>query len=141
MGERDASLFFGEVPEDFKPEPQPDPKVVEAQMRNQLETAKAQNDAQLAQQKLASERELAAFKAQSEQQIAQIRIAMEERIAMLRMEMEMRLEERRLDAETAQAERDSQRQAEVGVIAAKEKSKANGKTTMKKNRSGGDLAK
>lgn len=141
MGESDPELFFGEVPEDFKPEPQPDPKVVEAQMKNQLETAKAQNDAQLQAQKLASERELAAFKAQSEQQIAQIRIAMEERIAMLRMEMEMRLEERRLDAETAQAERDSQRQAEVGVIAAKEKSKANGKTTMKKNRSGGDLAK
>ncbi|WBT40158.1 portal protein [Hyphomicrobium sp. DMF-1] len=153
MGERDASLFFGEVPEDFKPEPQPDPKVVEAQMKNQLETAKAQNDAQLAQQrmqfdqhaqaqKLASERELAAFKAQSEQQIAQIRIAMEERIAMLRMDMEMRLEERRLDLESAQAERDSQRQAGVGVIAAKAKAKANGsKSQMRKARPGGDLSK
>jgi hypothetical protein len=154
MGFRDASLFFGEVPEDFAPEPQPDPKLVEAQMKNQLETAKAQNDAQNAQQKMAfdqqmqaqkiaSERELAAFKAQSEQQIAQIRIAMEERIAMIRMDMEMRLEDRRLDIESAQAERDSQRQAQVGVIAAKEnaKAKANGKATMKKNRPGGDLAK
>ena len=153
MGERDATLFFGEVPEDYKPEPQPDPKVVEAQMKNQLETAKAQNDAKNAQQKMAfdqqmqaqkiaSERELAAFKAQSEQQIAQLRIAMEERIAMIRMEMEMRLEERRLDVESAQAERDSQRQAEVGVIAAKENAKAKSKTNgIKKNRPGGDLAK
>lgn len=152
MGFRDAGLFFGEVPENYAPEPQPDPKVVEAQMKNQLETAKAENDAKLAQQKMtfdqqmaaqkiASERELAAFKAQSEQQIAQIRIAMEERIAMIRMDMEMRIENRRLDAETAQAERDSQRQAQVGVIAAKEKAKANGKTSIKKNRPGGDLAK
>jgi len=157
MGFRDPSLFFGEVPEDYAPEPQPDPKVIEAQKKIELETAKAQADTQLAQQKMAfdqqmqaqkiaSERELAAFKAQSEQQIAQIRIAMEERIAMIRMEMEMRLEERRLDAETAQAERDSQRQAEVGVIAAKEnakaKAKANGsKPALKKNRPGGDLAK
>lgn len=153
MGFKDPSLFFGEVPEDYKPEPQPDPKVVEAQMKNQLETAKAQNDAKNAQQKMAfdqqmqaqkiaSERELAAFKAQSEQQIAQLRIAMEERIAMIRMEMEMRLEERRLDVESAQAERDSQRQAEVGVIAAKEKAKAvNGKTAIKKPRAGGDLSK
>lgn len=154
MGFKDPSLFFGEVPEDYKPEPQPDPKVVEAQMKNQLETAKAQNDAKNAQQKMAfdqqmqaqkiaSERELAAFKAQSEQQIAQLRIAMEERIAMIRMEMEMRLEERRLDVESAQAERDSQRQAEVGVIAAKENAKAvgNGKTGIKKARPGGDLSK
>lgn len=157
MGFRDPSLFFGEVPEDFKPEPQPDPKVIEAQKKIELETAKAQADTQLAQQKMtfdqqmqaqkiASERELAAFKAQSEQQIAQIRIAMEERIAMIRMDMEMRLEERRLDVESAQAERDSQRQAQVGVIAAKEnakaKAKSNGsKPAMKKNRPGGDLSK
>lgn len=153
MGFRDASLFFGEVPEDYAPEPQPDPKVVEAQMKNQLETAKAQNDAQLAQQKMqfdqhaqaqkiASERELAAFKAQSEQQIAQIRIAMEREIALLRMDMERDLEERRLTAETEQAERDSRRNAEVGVIAAKEKAKAaNGKSAIRKNRPGGDISK
>lgn len=157
MGERDAGLFFGEVPEDYAPEPQPDPKVIEAQEKLKLEAAKVQSEAQLKErqmafdqqmqaQKIASERELAAFKAQSEQQIAQIRIAMEERIAMIRMEMEMRLEERRLDAETAQAERDSQRQAEVGVIAAREnakaKAKSNGsKPALKKNRPGGDLAK
>lgn len=154
MGERDASLFFGEVPEDYKPEPQPDPKMVEAQQKMQLDQARAQTDAQLAQQKmtfdqqaqaqkLASERELAAFKAQSEQQLAQIRIAMEERIAVMRMEMEASLEERRISIEAEQAERDSQRQADVGVIAAKEnaKAKANGRTTIKKNRPGGDLAK
>lgn len=154
MGFKDPSLFFGEVPEDYAPEPQPDPKVQEAQQKIQLETAKAQNDAQLAQQKMgfdqqmqaqkiASERELAAFKAQSEQQIAQLRIAMEERIAMIRLDSEIRLEERRMEFEASQAERDSQRQAQVGVIAAKEnaKAKANGRTTIKKNRPGGDLAK
>lgn len=153
MGFRDAGLFFGEVPEDYAPEPQPDPKVVEAQMKNQLETAKAQNDAQLSQQKmafdqqaqsqkLASERELAAFKVQSEQQLAQIRIQMEERIAVMRMNMEASLEERRMHMEAEQAERDSQRSAEVGVIAAKEKAKANGskKPALKKNRPGGDLS-
>ena len=152
MGEKDAELFFGQVPEDFAPEPQPDPKVQEAQQKLQLEAAKAQNDARLSEQKLvfdqrmqeqkiASERELAAFRAQSEQQIAQLRIAMEERIAMIRMDMEIRLEERRLEFEAAQAERDSQRQADVGVIAAHAKAKANGRTTIKKHRPGGDLAK
>lgn len=153
MGEKDASLYVGDIPEDYAPEPQPDPKVIEAQMKNQLETAKAQHDAQLAQQKMqfdqrmqeqkiAAEREIAAFRAQSEQQIAQIRIAMEERIALMRMDMEMRLEERRMAIEAEQAERDSQRQAEVGVIAAKAKAKAmNGKTRISKNRPGGDLAK
>lgn len=143
MGFRDAGLFFGEVPENYAPEPQPDPKVVEAQNDAKLAQQKMAFDQQVQAQKIASERELAAFKAQSEQQIAQIRIAMEERIAVMRMEMEMRLEERRLDVEAEQAERDSQRQAHVGVIAATEnaKAKANGKTPIKKNRPGGDLAK
>src|SRR5690606_23496630 len=101
-----------------------------------------QFDQRMQEQKIAAEREIAAFRAQSEQQIAQIRIAMEERIALMRMDMEMRLEERRMAIEAEQAERDSQRQAEVGVIAAKAKAKAmNGKTRISKNRPGGDLAK
>lgn len=155
MGFLDPSLFFGEVPEDFAPEPQPDPKLVEAQMKNKLETEKAQVAAQLQQQKqafdqqaqaqkLASERELAAFKVQSEQQLAEIRVAMEERIAVMRMNMEARLEQMRMDMEGEQAERDSQRQAAVGAIAAREnaKAKANGsKPAMKKSRPGGSLAK
>lgn len=153
MGFRDPTLFFGEVPEDWAPEPQPDPKVEEAKAKLQLEAqmaqadmqlsqAKQQADQQMAQQKIAAEREIAAFKAQSEREIAQIRVAMEREIALMRMNMEADLEQRRLEVEAAQAERDSARQAEVGVIAAKEKAKSmNGKSGIRKNRPGGDISK
>lgn len=155
MGYKDATRFFKEIPKDYQaPEPGPDPKLAEAQMKSQLESAKAQQDGQLqaqkqqadqamAAQKIESERQLALIKAQSEREIAEIRIQSEREIAFARMEMEAQLDARRMEMESAQAERDSQRQAEVGVIAAKENAKAkslNG-TRPKKNRPGGDLSK
>jgi hypothetical protein len=103
MGFADPSQFFGQVPDDYQPpEPGPDPKVVEAQMKMQLEGQKAQQqsqldaaklqaDQQLATAKFQSERELALIKAESEQQIAQIRIAAETEIARERTAAEMKL--------------------------------------------------
>jgi hypothetical protein len=150
MGMKAPERFFKEIPEDYQPPPPPpDPKVAEVQAKMQLEGQKAQQQAQLdaakmqfdqqmQTMKLQGERELAMFKAQSEQQISAARLVMEERLAQQRMVMEARLDQQRMEMEAAQAERDSQRQAEVGVIAAKEKAKANG--SLKKNRPGGDLS-
>jgi hypothetical protein len=158
MGYKDASRFFKEVDPNYKPEQQQDPKLVEAQMKAQLQAQEQQANQRLQEQKMASERELAVFKAQSEQQLAVMRLQMEEKLAIQRMEMEAQLDlrrqnmeaaqdERRMGLEASQAERDSQRNAATTVIAAKENAKAkakmngNGKTAIKKNRPGGDLAK
>jgi hypothetical protein len=153
MGMKAPERFFKEIPEGYQPpEPGPDPKVAEAQAKMQLENQKAQQKAQLDAAKLqsqeqlqahkiASERELALIKAQSEREIAEIRIASEAQIARERMAMEAELarEKQRMDADLA--ERDSQRRAEAGVIAAREKAKANGsKPKMGANRPGGDLS-
>lgn len=149
MGMKAPERFFKEIPENYQPPPPaPDPKVAEAQAKMQLEqqkaqqqaqldAAKLQSDQQLQAQKIASERELALIKAQSERQIAEIRIASEAQLARERMAMEAALQRERNQMEAEQAERDSQRHAQVGVIAAREKAKANG---IKKNRPGGDLS-
>lgn len=148
MGYKDASRFFKEIPKDYQPpEPGPDPKVIEAQMKAQLQQQEQQANQQMQAQKLASERELAVFRAQSEQQLAMMRLEMEERLAVQRMSMEANLDLRRQNMEASQAERDSQRNAETTVIAAKENAKAkakangSGKTAIKKTRPGGDLSK
>lgn len=146
MGYKDASRFYREIPQNYQPpEPGPDPKVVEAQMKAQLQQQEQQANQQMQAQKLASERELAVFKAQSEQQLAMMRLEMEERLATQRMQMEASLDLRRQNMEAGQAERDSQRNAETTVIAAKENAKAkangSGRTAMKKTRPGGDLSK
>lgn len=151
MGMKAPERFFKEIPEGYQPPPpQPDPKVAEAQAKMQLEAQKAQQAAQLDQAKLQadqqlqahkinSERELALIKAQSERQIAEIRIASEAQIARERMAMEMELDRQRMQIDAAQAERDSQRRAKVGEMAAK--AKANGsKPAPKKDRPGGSLA-
>jgi len=159
MGYKDASRFFKEIDKNYQPpEAPPDPKMAEVQMKAQMQQQQAAFDQQMQQQKMASEREMAAFKVQSEQQLAMLRLASEERLAVQRMEMEAQLDlrrqnmeadqdERRMGMEAAQAERDSQRNAATTVIAAKENAKAkaklngSGKTAIKKNRPGGDLAK
>jgi len=142
MGMRAPERFFKELDQNYQPpEPGPDPKVAEAQMKAQLEQQKAQTQAQLdaarmqmdqqiAAQKLENERQLALIKAQSEQQIAQIRIASEAQIARERMMMERELarEKQAMDAELA--ERDSQRRAQAGIEAA----------NLKAQRPGGNLA-
>lgn len=153
MGMRAPERFFRQIPEDYQPpEPQPDPKVAEAQAKMQLEQAKAEQQAQLNQaklqadqqaqaQKIASERELALIRAESERQIAEIRIASEAQLARERMAMEMQLAREKAEMDAELAERDSVRRAEAGVLAAREKAATNGATpSLGKNRPGGDLS-
>jgi len=117
----DPTRFFGEVPEEWAPEPQQDPKAIEAQAKMQLEQAKAQADeqrnqakmaadAQIAQMKLGSEREIALLKAQSEENIARLRIQSESAIARERMDREMELARWKSEQEFELAERNSKRQ-------------------------------
>jgi len=155
MGFPDPSRFFGEIPPDWQPpEPQPDPKVVEAQGRLQLEGQKMQAQLQLEQQKqqadqeattlkFASERELALIKAESEREIAVLRMTSEAQLARERMAQEMQLARERADMEMALAERDLRLKAEIGLYTAKAKSSGDskGRAALSSHRPGGDLAK
>lgn len=147
MGFRDASLFFGEVPEDWQPPAQPDPKTAEVQGRLQLEqakveqqmqldVAKAQHQAQSDQQKMATEREKAAL----ELQLAREKQAAEMQLARERMAMEMKLARERAILEAQQSERDSQRRHEVGMAAARAKGMNGEANSIGSNRPGGSLA-
>ena len=147
MGFRDATQFFGEVPEDFQPEPQPDPKVAEVQGKLQLEQmkaeqtlqldyAKAQNAAQVEAQKMQSEREKAAL----ELQLAREKAAAEMQLAREKMFMEMELARERAQFEAQQAERDSQRNHDAAIVAAKSRAMNGSGSKMSSNRPGGSLA-
>mgnify|MGYP001213532732 CR=1 FL=1 len=152
MGMKAPERFFKEIPEDYQPpEPQPDPKVAEAQAKMQLEEAKAgqqaqldaaklQADQQIQAQKLASERELAIIRAESERQIAEMRIAAETQLARERMDMERQLARERAALEAELSERDSFRRAEVAARAAAAKTNGS-KPAINKPRAGGDLSK
>ena len=150
MGFRDATLFFGEVPEDFAPEPQPDPKMEEVKGKLELEktkaeqtmaldTAKAQHAAMQEEQKRNSERE----KATIELQLAREKAAAEMQLARERMYMEMELARERAALEADQAERDSQRRHDANMEAARAKGINGGNGGSEKlgsNRPGGSLA-
>lgn len=142
MGFADPSLFFGQIPPDWQPPPQQDPKVEEAKAKLQIEQAKAQADAQRQDQKLQADMQTAQVKLQSEYQIAQQRMTQEMQIAREKMVLEAELAREKAQLEFDLAERDSQRQHEVGMVAAKAKARANGSGSPKisTNRPGGDLA-
>ena len=133
MGFKDASVFYGEVPEDWAPPEQQDPKAMEVQAKMQLEqakaeqtlqleAAKAQNAAQVEQQKMASDREKAAM----ELQLAREKAAAEMQLARERMLMEMQLARERATMEMQLAERDSQRKHQANMKAAEAKASMNG---------------
>lgn len=152
MGFPDPSLYFGEIPQDWAPEPQPDPKMAEVQAKTQLETQKAQAAAQLsaqkqqmdqeiAGQKIMSERELALIKAQSEREIAEIRIASEATIAREKMQIEIVLAREKQQMEFDLADRNSHRQAQVGLVAARSKGlNGSSHSGIGSSRPGGSLA-
>lgn len=121
MGFPDPSLFWGEIPQNWQPPPQSDPKAEEAKARLQLDAQKAQADQQMQAAKLQGEAELARIKAQSEREIAEIRLASETQIALERMAMEMQLAREKAEMEAELAERDSMRRASVAEKTAKAK--------------------
>lgn len=146
MGFPDPTLYFGEIPSDWAPEPQPDPKMAEVQAKMQIEQVKAQQQAQMDQQKAQTDREkagieiqLAREKAAAELQLAREKAAAEVQLAREKaaIERELAIEKMKLDAELA--ERDSQRRHDAALASAK--MKANGSDhSIGSNRPGGSLA-
>lgn len=73
MGERNASVFFKEVPPNWQPPPPgPDPKVAEAQAKHQLATQELQGKQQLAAAQHQLEGQKAAAQLQGSQRIAEL---------------------------------------------------------------------
>lgn len=112
MGFKDASAFFREIPDDYKPpDPGPDPKMAEVQSKMQLEQAKAQSDAQLNAAKLQAEQQMKAQDAQMRQQIsaaelqhkaqmAEVDAQLQERIAAQKAQSEYQIAQMRIQSET-----------------------------------------
>jgi hypothetical protein len=81
----------------------PDPKMVEAQSRMQLEQAKTQHTGQLKEQELAFKMREAQMRADMDRQIAMLKAESERQIAEMRIAAEMQAEAKRLEAETSLA--------------------------------------
>ena len=146
-GFKKPERFFKEIPDDYEapqPEQGPDPKVLEAQAKMQLEQAKAQQQAQLDQAKMQAEQQMSAAKLQAEQQIAEIkfqheatmdqaRMQNEQQIAAMRIESEREIAFARMAAEQELARWRTQQEMELA------KSKAAEESKMREDRPGGRL--
>lgn len=146
MGFPDPTLYFGDIPQDWQPEPKPDPKMAEVQAKTQLEGMKAQHAAQMSEAKLNHDREkaqldlqLARDKAAAEIQLAREKSAAEAELARERMAVEMQLAREKQHMEAQLAERDSQRRHDAMVASAKMKSNGSD-ASIGSNRPGGSLA-
>lgn len=147
MGFPDPTLYFGDIPQDWQPEPQPDPKMAEMQAKTQLESAKAQHAAQLAeaklvqdQQKAQSDLQIAREKAAAELQLAREKAAAEAQLARERMAIELQLAREKQQMEAELADRDSQRRHEAALQSAAAKGLNGSGATIGSNRPGGSLA-
>ncbi len=147
MGFPDPTLYFGDIPQDWQPEPQPDPKMAEMQAKTQLESAKAQHAAQLAeaklvqdQQKAQSDLQIAREKAAAELQLAREKAAAEAQLARERMAIELQLAREKQQMEAELADRDSQRRHEAALVSAKAKGLNGSDASLGSNRPGGSLA-
>jgi hypothetical protein len=120
-----------------------DPKMLEVQIKSQLEQQKAehtaqiqqaelQHKAQMAEMQAEMDRRIAVLKAENEKQIAQLRIASETQIARERMDAEMSLATWQTEQELRLEDKKIEKNAEV----AREKNRANG---ISKVRSGGQI--
>ncbi len=147
MGFPDPSYYFGEIPDGWKPEPKQDPKALEVQAKMQLEQGKAQIQAQADQQRIVHDREkaqadlqLARDKAAAELDLAREKAAAEFQLAREKAAIERDLAREKLQYEFDLAERDSVRQAQIGMVAAKSKGLNGSGSHMSSNRPGGDLS-
>jgi hypothetical protein len=160
MGYKDASRFYKEIAEDWKPpapQQQQDPKVIEAQSKAadaqadaQQRQQQAQHDAQMREAELVHKQKVAEFDAETARQVALAKAAAEAQISELRARAEAALAEQRFQFERDLAEREFEANSDLARRKAKDDaeikrasvaSQANGKTRIKKNRPGGDLAK
>lgn len=146
MGFPDPTMYFGDIPPDWQPEPKPDPKAQELQAKMQLEQGKAKIQQQMDTQRLEFDREragldlqLARDKAQAELQLSREKAAAEMQLAREKMAFEAQLARERMQYEMEQAERDSQRQHVAHLEGVKAKASMNG-GGFSKERPGGSLA-
>jgi hypothetical protein len=121
MGERDPSAFVGEIPDNWQPPQQEDPKAAEAkaklqmaqaemaakqqlsqaqaQQTAQLEQAKAQAVAQRSEAELAHKQRLAEVQFQHDSQLAEAKAASERQLAQIKIEAEAQIARERAAAE------------------------------------------
>jgi hypothetical protein len=132
MGYRDPSRFIGEVPEQpqQQQEPQPDPKMIEAQARIQLEQAKQQAAQQAQAAELQFRQHIELQKLQLDMLAAERKSKVDRDIAELRLESEGQIARERLAAEMQLAEWRAQLDFQAG-------SSRNG--VSKRTRFGGDI--
>lgn len=118
MGEKDASAFVAEIPEDWQPPPPgPDAKVMEAQGKLQLDQAKASHVAELEKAKLAHDAQMKEAEFQRDVQLQAARLGAErEKNA---AELEHRRQVAMLDQQNATAMQAQKLEAETAIATAK----------------------
>lgn len=154
-GYKDDTKFFMEIPDDYQPaEPEdtPDPKLVEAQQKAQLQAAELEHKQKLSEAEFTHKSQLEAMRLQSDQQIASAKAETERQLAIMKQENERQIAQMRIEAETQIAAKRLQAEQELARWKASEeaklaksnasiKAKQNGATNGKGYRSGGDLSK
>ncbi len=102
MGFKDTSAFFGEVPQDYQPPQQEDPKAAEAKAKLEVSVAESQAKMQLSAQEGAQKLQFEREKAAAEMQLAREKAAAEMQLARdkMAMEFDLRREEIQVSAET-----------------------------------------
>lgn len=116
MGYKNPKRFWGDVPADWAPPPQQDPKAAEAQGKAEIAKAELQQKMQLSQQEIQGKQQLEQFKAhldaqdaerrsQHEREIAEIKIGAENQVQQARIAADMRGNEMRLQAEGVMADK------------------------------------
>lgn len=126
MGFPDPTLYFGDIPEDWAPEPQPDPRMMEVQAKTQLAQAEAQHTAQVSEAKLAHEVQIAQVKAQSDRELQQMKLANELQIAQMRIAAETEIARERTAAEIRLAAWKAKQDVQIAKAQTNAKIKANG---------------
>jgi hypothetical protein len=95
VGLKDTDRFFNDPSGQPEPQPQPDPKLIELQMKNEIEKTQAQADIATNQQKVQADAALAERKFQHDAQLELQRFELERQIKL--MEMELAREKHALD--------------------------------------------
>ncbi len=121
MGFKSSDRFFRQLPENYEQQPpseQPNPAVIEAQAKMQLEEKKAQHSAELKEAEFAHRKQMEELDLQKELQVADIKARNERELAEMRIRSEQEIAVMRINAESELARWKAEQEVDLKHLAA-----------------------
>ncbi len=121
MGFKSSERFFKQLPENYEQQPsseQPNPAVIEAQSKMQLEEKKAQHSAELKEAEFAHRKQMEELDLQKELQVADIKARNERELAEMRIKSEQEIAVMRINAESELARWKAEQEVDLKHLAA-----------------------